>query len=266
MDVQKLIGHNVTHKSFGTGRILSVNDTQVIVNFDTKGIKKLQFPQTFAKYMRIDDEYLQSEIMALEAEREAEERRQKQIEAEKISHLKAMNEVQSHAPARTDLIGNQSQNRTTRVGTNELNTDPYYYGDILVAQKTSFATHADVFNACFGFDYKHYQKAYKDLGNGYAVWFPCIARRMGDQYISTDNYTGWVNILSESGDTITQVDKVFSEPGTDDNNKRIIFARFDNDKRYTFIGIYIFRERIDNKQIYVRIGTRFDTRSMKLVE
>lgn len=199
MDIQKLVGHSVTHQSFGTGRILSVNDTQVVVDFDAKGIKKLQFPQTFASFMRIDDEHLQSEILVLEEKRKAEERRQKQIEAEKISHLKAMNEVQSHAPARTDLIGNQLQNRTERVGTGGSKTDPYYYGDILVAQKTSFATHADVFNACFGFDYKHYQKAYKDLGNGYAVWFPCIARRIGDQYISTDNYSGWVNILSERG-------------------------------------------------------------------
>lgn len=32
------------------------------------------------------------------------------------------------------------------------------------------------------------------------------------------------------------------------------------------IGIYIFRERIDNRQIYVRIGTGFDTRSMKIIK
>ena len=48
MDIQELIGHNVTHKSFGTGRILSVTDTRIEVEFDTKGTKKAQFLQTFA--------------------------------------------------------------------------------------------------------------------------------------------------------------------------------------------------------------------------
>lgn len=45
MDIQELIGHNVTHKSFGTGRILSVTETRIEVEFDFKGIKKVQFPQ-----------------------------------------------------------------------------------------------------------------------------------------------------------------------------------------------------------------------------
>ena len=77
MDIQELIGHNVIHKSFGTGRILSVTDTRIEVEFDTKSTQKIQFPQTIASYMRIDDEYLQSQIMALEEKRKADESRQK---------------------------------------------------------------------------------------------------------------------------------------------------------------------------------------------
>ena len=72
-----MIGHNVIHKSFGTGRILSVTDTRIEVEFDTKSTQKIQFPQTIASYMRIDDEYLQSQIMALEEKRKADESRQK---------------------------------------------------------------------------------------------------------------------------------------------------------------------------------------------
>lgn len=43
MDIQELIGHNVTHKSFGTGRILSVTETRIEVEFDLKGIKRFSF-------------------------------------------------------------------------------------------------------------------------------------------------------------------------------------------------------------------------------
>ncbi len=50
----------------------------------------------------------------------------------------------------------------------------------IINLQTYFSTHADVLNNCFGFHYKHYQKAYKDLENGYAVWFPRIARKAGD--------------------------------------------------------------------------------------
>ena len=266
MDIQELIGHNVIHKSFGTGRILSVTDTQIEVEFDTKGIKKVQFPQTFASYMRIDDEYLQSQIMVLEEKRKTDEIRQKQIEAEKRAHVQARYEMKNHSNARKESDGDWLKSKADRTGVAETKAETYYYGERIIGPKTSFATHADVLNACFGFNYKHFQKAYKDLENGYAVWFPNIARKIDDQYISTDDYFGWVNILSDSGDTITQIDKANSEPGRRDYNKRVIFARFDNNKRYTFIGIFVFKDRINNGHRYVRIGTIFDTKNMKIIE
>ena len=266
MDIQELIGHNVTHKSFGTGRILSVTETRIEVEFDLKGIKKVQFPQTFASYMRIDDEYLQSEIMALEEKRKTDEIRQKQIEAEKRAHEQARYEVKEHSNTRKESDGDWLNSKANRTGVAEIKAETYYYGERIIGLKTSFATHADALNACFGFSYKHFQKAYKDLENGYAVWFPNIARKIDDQYISTDDYFGWVNILSDSGDTITQIDKANSEPGRRDYNKRVIFARFDNNKRYTFIGVFVFQERINNGHRYVRIGTIFDTKNMKIIE
>ena len=141
------------------------------------------------------------------------------------------------------------------------------YGNGIIGPETTFATHADVLNTCFGFHYKHYQKAYKDIGNGYGVWFPNIARRVGAQYLSSDEYLGWLNILSASGDTITQIDNAdYFRPGRVDKNKRIIFARFDNDKRYTFIGVFAHGERVENGVKYSRIGTMFDTKKMEIVD
>lgn len=266
MDIQELIGHNVTHKSFGTGRILSVTETWIEVEFVTKGTKKVQFPQTFASYMRIDDEYLQSKIIALEEKRKADESRQKQIEAEKRAYVQAQYETKNQSNIRKESEGDWLKSKSSRSGITETKAEIYYYGEGIIGPKTSFATHADALNACFGFKYKHFQKAYKDLENGYAVWFPNIARKIDDQYISTDDYFGWINILSDSGDTITQIDKTHSEPGRRDNNKRVIFARFDNNKRYTFIGVFVFQERINNGHRYVRIGTIFDTKNLKIVE
>lgn len=131
-----------------------------------------------------------------------------------------------------------------------------------------FSTHADVLNTLFGFRYKHFQQAYKDLGNGYAVWFPNIAKKIGDQYLSSDEYWGWVNILSDSGDTITQIDNAtYTHNGTGepDKNKCFIFARFDHDKRYTFIGLFGPARREVNKTIRTRIGTIVDTKNMKII-
>ena len=135
--------------------------------------------------------------------------------------------------------------------------------------KTTFSTHADVLNDCFGFHYKHYQKAYKDLENGYAVWFPRIARKAGNQYMSSDDYWGWLNILSDSGETITQMDNPdfpYAGEGRLDNNKRLIFARFDKDVGYRFIGVFVFKERIRNGESFMRIGTVFDTSSMTIIQ
>ena len=165
MDVQELIGHNVTHKSFGTGRILSVTDTWIEVEFVMKGTKKVQFPQTFASYMRIDDEYLQSQIMVLEEKRKTDEIRQKQIEAEKRAHVQARYEMKNHSNARKESDGDWLKSKADRTGVAETKAETYYYGERIIGPKTSFATHADVLNACFGFNYKHFQKAYKDLEN-----------------------------------------------------------------------------------------------------
>ena len=163
-------------------------------------------------------------VMALEEKRKTDEIRQKQIEVEKRAYMQARYEVKNHSNTREKLDGDWLKSKADRTGVAETKAETYYYGERIIGSKTSFATHADALNACFGFSYKHFQKAYKDLENGYAVWFPNIARKIDDHYISTDDYFGWVNILSDSGDTITQIDKANSEPGRRDYNKRVIFA------------------------------------------
>ena len=104
-----------------------------------------------------------------------------------------------HAHISVERFGQRTYGLTS--GTRE---EPRMYGDGIIGPETSFVTHADALNSCFGFHYKIYQKAYKVLGNGYSVWFPNIARKVGNQYLSSDEYSGWLNILSDSGETIAQ--------------------------------------------------------------
>ena len=91
---------------------------------------------------------------------------------------------------------------------------------------------------------------------------------VGTDYLSSDSYWGWLNIMSEDGDTITQMDNPdfpYSGEGPD-KNMRIIFARFEGDNKYRFVGIYKFEKRISNGEIFIRIGTKLDTKTMKIVE
>ena len=114
-----------------------------------------------------------------------------------------------------------------------------------------------------------FQKAYKNLENGYGVWFPNIASRVGDKYFSSDEYWGWVNILSDAGDTVTQIDNpeyTYSGTGEPDKNKCFIFARFERNKRYSFIGLFGPARREGNKTIRTRIGEIVDIKNMKILQ
>lgn len=266
MNASSLVGHSVTHIPYGPGEILTANDKLVMVRFETGEYRKFQFPQAFASYLTIDDDTLQAEILDIDKDRERQanaEKIQKETEnaaeeARRINDTKALAAAQKRS--RPKLTGGPKTVNMTEVR---------MYGDGIIGPETSFATHADVLNILFGYHYKHFQKAYKDLGNGYGVWFPNIATRVGDQYLSSDDYWGWVNILSDSGDTVTQIDNAaYTHNGTGepDRNKCLIFARFERNKRYTFIGLFGPARREGNKTIRTRIGEIVDIKNMKILQ
>ena len=267
MNTSSLIGHSVTHISYGPGEILIANDKLVMVRFETGEYRKFQFPQAFASYLKIDDDTLQTEILDIEKERKRQadaEKRQKEAEnaaeeSRRINDAKKLTAATQKPSKPKHASGPKMVNMT----------EGRMYGDGVIGPETSFATHADVLNTLFGYRYKHFQKAYKDLGNGYSVWFPNIASRVGDKYLSSDEYWGWVNILSDSGDTVTQIDNAaYAHNGTGepDRNKCFIFARFEHNKRYTFIGLFGPARREGNKTIRTRIGEIVDIKNMKIIQ
>lgn len=179
MNTSSLIGHSVTHISYGPGEILTANDKLVMVRFETGEYRKFQFPQAFASYLTIDDDSLQAEVLDIDKERKQQadaEKMQKgaenaAVEARRTNEAKSL-AVAPQKASRPKLAGGPKTVNMTEV---------HMYGDGIIGPETSFATHADVLNTLFGYRYKHFQKAYKDLDNGYGVWFPNIASRVGDK-------------------------------------------------------------------------------------
>ena len=183
MNTSSLIGHSVTHISYGPGEILIANDKLVMVRFETGEYKKFQFPQAFASYLTIDDDTLQAEILDIDKERK------RQADAEKIQKEAENAAEESHRinEAKARAVAPQKASRQKLYsGPKTIDmTEVHMYGDGIIGPETSFATHADVLNTLFGYRYKHYQKASKDLGNGYKVWFPNIATKIVDQCLSS---------------------------------------------------------------------------------
>lgn len=266
MNVSQLIGHMVTHIAYGLGEIIDANDKQITVRYKSESTKKYQFPQAFATYLEIDDESLQEDILEIvnkfKYQSDAEKKRQETLKA--AQEANRINEAKALISHDQKLPKSKASRTPKPVDMKEV----YMYGDGIIGPKTSFATHADVLNSLFGFHYKSYQKAGKNFGNGYSVWFPNIATRVGDKYLSSDDYWGWINILSDTGDTITQIDNTNYTYGTGEPDKSncFIFAKFERNKRYTFIGLFGPAKRVNNKIIRTRIGRVVDIKNMNIIE
>ena len=219
--------------------------------------------------MRLDDASLMDEILE-EAQKLKTEEEKVRKEKEEKERLRRQHEEEQRRVSSS--VRNEKRNAgTTRLAKEEPRSRevPHMYGDGIIGPKTSFATHAEALNICFGYQYKHFQMGYKNLENGYAVWFPSIARIFAGKYLSSDDYRGWLNILSDSGDTITQMDNPSysrSKAWEPDPNKRVIFARFEGERRYRFIGIFVFEKRSLDRESFRRIGTLFDTKKMEIIE
>ena len=132
MNTNTIIGHTVTHQGYGTGTIISVENNRITVNFDSVGVKKLQFPQVFLKLLTLDDTDLQKEVLAearkLEAEKEnkrKEEEAQRQLQREK-------QEVERLAAIATAMASSRKQVRSASTATRpaRIKEPVKMYGDL----------------------------------------------------------------------------------------------------------------------------------------
>ncbi len=248
MNFSELEGQKVQHKAFGVGKIISVEDNKVKVDF-TVGVKEFVYPDAFEKFLKIEDSKLEKNIDELIDEN----KEKKNIEREQSIREREERFKQEQKE--------KAKRRETRI---EPRRDFLSKGD-------RFRTHADALNDCFGFQYEHYQTAFKVIEEGkYAVWFPTIAKRVGDEYTATDNSYGWINVLSEHDTVLTEKNQDTSKNAARDIKfewDRFVFAKFD--EGYTFIGVY---RPIDSPKPwetgykYELLGTKVNLKTLEILD
>ncbi len=89
-----IINKTVTHKLWGCGTILKIDSTIIEVSFD-EGVKKMQFPEAFEKFLKFEDVQCQEYAEGLIAEKIKKakaEQEQKRIEQERLMQQKAIRE------------------------------------------------------------------------------------------------------------------------------------------------------------------------------
>lgn len=236
-----IIGMEVINKKFGKGTVADIVDGRVRVLFPVREVKFV-YPKAFADgYLTIEDKTIQDELVRLaieEENRKNEEKAAKKLEQEK----KADEEKKLRKNHRS-----------------------------VVRRGDTFATHAEALNECFGYDYKHFQRAYLKVDDSTAVWFPSIARRVMGEFIAADNSFGWLNVLAENDTILYSKNVEDANKNSDDididTRDRYIFAKFDGDTCYTFIGVYSAEQKVtENGFKHVRIGTAVNLDTMTIIE
>ena len=239
-------GDVVFHKMFGKGIIKAIEENRLIVDFEGTE-KKFKFPDAFEEFLKFENDEKQLEVNALieadKAEKEnaaikkAKERQEQALLYEKKKKERKDARI---APAREYLV-----------------------------KGTTFATHKDALNECFGFQYKHFQQAYKVVDDKFAVWFPSIARRIQDTFVATETSNGWVNVISEKDTVITEKhenNSMNTERDPKFDLDRFVFAKLDGEG-YCFIGV--FRTEHADKPWetgyrYRLIGTKVNLKTMEI--
>lgn len=244
----KYVGAEVIHKMFGKGKIVCIDERHATVSFESKD-SKFEFPKGFGAsgFIRFIDKDLQAEVENIKdkylAEETAEKRR---LFVERAAEReKAKKASKNKGNERSEVL------RKT-----------LSYGD-------SFNTHADALNSCFGYHYIHYQRPYKNVEDKFGVWFPSIARFSRGKYVATETSAGWINVISEGGNVITEKSEDAAKNVERPNDKkldRFVFAKMDGET-YTFIGVY---RCVDSGNIqengfkYERIGTKVYLPTMEI--
>jgi len=241
------IGEAITHKAFGKGTIKNIEGDKVVLDFNGTE-KTFKFPDAFETFIKLDDAGKQTEVTALVEEK----KKQKSEEAAKLAKEREEQMLQAQQA--------KKDKRNTRV---------IPHKEILIKGDT-FTTHKDALNECFGFQYEHFQPAFKVVDDKFSVWFPSIARRVQGEYVSTETSNGWINVLSENDTVITEK----NEDGTKNTERdpkydldRYVFAKFDGEN-YRFIGVYR-PEHADRPwetgYKYKLVGTKVNLRTMEIL-
>lgn len=247
--IEKLAGAevwNVLMKKKGT--ITNVNENGMLMVLIDGKEKKFLFPHSFVKTLTAP-----AVLSATDA----------QLQNEIELYIEELERQKKPAPAKEPIPTKKAKELVTPARTSNIQKEFLNIGE-------TFNTHAAALNECFGFDYKQFQQAHIVLNAKYAAWFPSIAKQENDAYVPTATSNGWINVLSEDGAVLTECNEDRSKNNPRDEKfelDRFVFAKFDGQASYRFIGIY--KSAYDPKNPlngyrYERIGTKVNLHTFEM--
>lgn len=232
----RLLGLTVKNIKLGKGTIKDFDGDYMIIDFS--GVeKKFSYPDAFTKFLSLEDNSLLEEIR--------NEAKIKQEEKE--------NEAK--------LLKEQKESQREQLG--------------VLERGSVFMTHNEVLNDCFGYNNKGvFQRAFKVL-DGWdkcAVWFPKIAYKLQGEYVSSDKYNHFINILTDADKTIIEKNEDMNEMVKRADKSvgltRFVFGQFDGEDCYRFLGVFKEEENanvaVEGKK-YTRIAEKIDLDNKKII-
>jgi len=92
-----LMNTNVTHKKYGIGEIIEVNDKIIIIKFDEcEDIKKFIYPDSFDGFMTFQNKKLQDDTMRLLETEEAKKRVEEELKRQEFEKIEEEKRIENN--------------------------------------------------------------------------------------------------------------------------------------------------------------------------
>lgn len=139
---------------------------------------------------------------------------------------------------------------------------------IQVDEERVFPYIVNVMNGCFGKNftsvYSCQRYYFNHIDSDHMVWFPKLAVKKNGKYMAPSESKGWLNILSDDGETIIEEKEDDPRSASDDEDGRLPRYTFGKvqKKGYIFLGVFVadMEKCVPGHWEYKRIATEIDLR------
>lgn len=140
---------------------------------------------------------------------------------------------------------------------------------IRVDEDKVFPYIVSIMNGCFGKNFTSIYSCqsyyFNHIDNGHMVWFPKLAIKKNGTYKTPSQSKGWLNILSDDGETIIEEKENDTRSASVDGDGRLpryTFGKIQG-KGYVFLGVFVAdRDRCrQGHWEFKRVATEIDLRS-----
>lgn len=231
-----LLNQKVIHKAYGIGTIVAETASSIEVQFDPvhgKDPKMFVYPSCFAEFLYFEDDLLQAAI-------------QEKLQTDQP----VISSKEKHGSANVNLTDIRQKTEKQKPRLSHISIDDSY----------RFPHSVHIANACFGKNYKGWQRAAINLYGSWdedMSWFPKLAVIENGIEVAQDKVYGCINVLSDDGLTIYESHS--SADGTFEEKIRYVFAKPPGEP-YRYVGNFQ-KDNVastDRLSVYRRVGTDLD--------